>query len=85
MTDGSEVLAGGERWVSVQTAVQIYGVSRRTLYNWMDKGSVQYALSPGGGRYVLLSSLALRLENGQRIELDVPGGDVPVYEFLDVR
>lgn len=76
------ITAGGECYIPLEDAIEIYGVSRRTLYNWMNSGRVQFAYSPGGSRYVLLSSLALTLESGERVALDVPPSR---YEFLVVR
>jgi hypothetical protein len=76
------VRAGGEEYISLPDAMQIYGVSRRTLYNWMTDGRVQFAYAPGGSRYLLLSSLALKTPNGDAVPLEVPPSR---YQFLDVR
>jgi hypothetical protein len=76
------ISAGGQPYISLRDAAQIYRVSLRTIYNWMDSGTVQFAYAPGGSRYLLLSSLALRLPNGERIDLDVPPSR---YQFMDVR
>lgn len=76
------VIANGERYISLVDAIQLYGVSRRTLYNWMNDGKVQFAYTPGGSRYVRLSSLALKLPNGEALEIDAPARS---FQFLDVR
>lgn len=76
------IRAGGERYISLPDAVELYSVSRRTLYNWMNNGAVQWAYSPGGSRYILLSTLALRLPTGETREIDIPESR---YQFLDVR
>lgn len=34
--------------VSIQEACRIVGVSRRTIYNWLDAGKVEYARTAGG-------------------------------------
>lgn len=49
--------AGGEQWVSLPDAQVIYRVSRRTLYNWMGAGIVEWAESPSGSRYIKVASL----------------------------
>lgn len=81
MSTPTTISAGGERYLSLLDAMQIYRVSRRTLYNWMNSGAVPFAYAPGGSRYLLLSALALKLPNGERRELDVPESR---YQFLDV-
>lgn len=43
--------------VSVQQAMALVGVSRRTLYNWMDRGKVQYVRTAGGSRRILRATL----------------------------
>lgn len=42
---------------SVQQVCDILSVSRRTVYNWMDAGKVQFVRTPGGARRILRSSL----------------------------
>lgn len=42
---------------TIQEAGQLLGVSRRTLYNWMACGKVQYWCTPGGQRRIITRSL----------------------------
>lgn len=67
MSAGS-VVARGERYLSLPAARRVFGVSRRTLYNWMHAGKVEWAESPGGSRYIKRSSLVLRFANGDVAE-----------------
>lgn len=39
---------GERRTVSIMKACEIVGVSRRTIYNWMDLGKVQFCRTAGG-------------------------------------
>lgn len=80
--DACSISAGGEAYISLPDAMQIFRVSRRTLYNWMNAGIVKFAYAPGGSRYLLLSSLALRSPDGASINLDVPQSR---YSYLVVR
>ena len=42
---------------SVMQAAKMTGVSKRTIYNWMDQGLVQWILTAGGGRRIFVGSL----------------------------
>lgn len=44
-------------YVTINRACEWLAVSRRTLYNWMHTGKVQYVRTPGGCRRILRSSL----------------------------
>lgn len=41
----------------VEQAAEMLGVSRRTIYNWMRKGMVEYVLTPNGSRRILTDTL----------------------------
>lgn len=43
----------------VNDVTKIYRVSRRTIYNWMDSGKVEWGQGPSGKRYVYVDSLHL--------------------------
>lgn len=60
-TDG-EVIQNGKRYITMSEAQKIYGVSRRTLYNWMYAGKVESGCGPGGTRYIAVDSLALNID-----------------------
>jgi excisionase family DNA binding protein len=44
-------------YVSIKRACAIVGVSRRTLYNWINAGKVTVKRTAGGPRRILVSSL----------------------------
>lgn len=43
--------------VTITNACKLAGVSRRTLYNWMNAGLVEWVLSAGGPRRVYVDTL----------------------------
>lgn len=45
------------RTVSIRQACALAGVSRRTLYNWMDAGKVEFRYTAGGSRRIYEDSL----------------------------
>lgn len=47
----------GEQLASVNQAMVMTGVSRRTLYNWMAKGLIQVRRAPSGTPRIVVSSL----------------------------
>lgn len=46
-----------EKFVTINRAADLAGVSRRTIYNWIAAKRVQVATSPSGTRRILASSL----------------------------
>ncbi len=46
-----------DKWLSIEKAREQVGVSRRTIYNWMDTGKVTWMRTAGGSRRILESSL----------------------------
>lgn len=48
----ANVEEGGSEWITINKAADILGVSRRTVYNWMDTGKLPYRLTPGRTRRV---------------------------------
>lgn len=46
-----------DRWVSIQQAQGIVGVSRRTIYNWVSADKVTVRRTAGGSVRILESSL----------------------------
>lgn len=44
-------------YLTIKQACAWLSVSRRTLYNWMDAGKVQYVRTAGGSRRILRESL----------------------------
>lgn len=43
--------------LSIPKACQVLGVCRRTLYNWMQSGKVEYVHLPGGSRRIYADTL----------------------------
>jgi len=43
--------------VSVRQVCQVCAVSRRTVYNWMEAGKVEYVILPSGCRRVYADTL----------------------------
>ncbi len=43
--------------VSIMKACEVVGVSRRTIYNWMAAGKVEYVRTAGGSVRIFVDSL----------------------------
>lgn len=54
--------------VSIMQACRLARVSRRTIYNWMEKGKIEYVRTAGGSARIFTDSL-FRDANGQRLEV----------------
>jgi len=35
-------------WISIMRACEVAGVSRRTIYNWLASGKIEYVRTAGG-------------------------------------
>jgi predicted site-specific integrase-resolvase len=46
----------GKEWMTINMACGFYGVSRRTLYNWIAAGKVTVQHTPGGSPRVLVDT-----------------------------
>jgi excisionase family DNA binding protein len=46
-----------ENYVSIMQASSLVGVSRRTIYNWLNDGKLRYVRTAGGGIRIVESSL----------------------------
>lgn len=46
--------------VSIEEACEIVKVSRRTIYNWMEKGKIRWVRQPGGAVRIFTESLVDR-------------------------
>lgn len=44
-------------WVSITQAMALMGVTRRTVYNWLNKGKVAYVRTPGGRVRIVTETL----------------------------
>ena len=58
--------------VSIIKASELVGVSRRTIYNWLQSGKVEYVRTAGGSVRIFADTL-WRDWNGQQIDLSVSG------------
>ncbi len=43
--------------VSIMKAAQVVGVSRRTIYNWLSSGKLEYVRTAGGSIRIFVDSL----------------------------
>jgi predicted site-specific integrase-resolvase len=51
-------LDGYEPLLDINQVRAIFGVSRRTIYNWMAAGKVDWVTTPSGSRRIVTASLA---------------------------
>lgn len=58
--------AYGRRTVSIMKACEMAGVSRRTIYNWMAAGKLEYIRTAGGMVRIFESSLFRRPDGAQK-------------------
>ena len=54
--------------ISIMKACELVGVSRRTIYNWMEGGKIEYVRTAGGSPRIFLDTL-FRDENGKKMLL----------------
>jgi excisionase family DNA binding protein len=50
-------MIGDRQTVSIVEACRLVGVSRRTIYNWMASGKVEYVRTAGGAVRILSDTL----------------------------
>lgn len=55
-----ETVQNGVSYVSIQEAMKRVGVSRRTIYNWMDNGRVTFVAGPSGKRWIPAEQIAFK-------------------------
>ena len=66
-------MAGGKRGtmerqtVSIMKACELVGVSRRTIYNWIAAGKVEYVRTAGGSIRIFTDTLWRQPENGRTL------------------
>jgi len=51
--------------VNINQAAAIAGVSRRTIYNWIEAGKIEYVRTPGGSIRIFVDTLLRRDPVGQ--------------------
>lgn len=54
------IMHGEREVVTIQQAMARVDVSRRTIYNWINKGLVEYVRSPGGRIHIFMDTLFRR-------------------------
>lgn len=52
-----EETSGRRAMVSIKQASEIVGVSRRTIYNWLDDGKLEYLRTAGGAVRIFTDTL----------------------------
>ena len=59
--------------LSIMKACEVVGVSRRTIYNWMAGGKVEYVRTAGGSVRIFADSLWRKPEAVEGAAADAPG------------
>ena len=62
--------------VSIADACRLVGVSRRTIYNWMSSGKVEYVRTAGGAVRIFSDTLWRKPEAAAANRPARPAGDV---------
>jgi len=52
-----EYEAFGRRMITIREATRVCKMSKKTIYNWMNRGWIEWVKTAGGRRRVLLDSL----------------------------
>ena len=52
-----EAITADRKTISINTACELVGVSRRTIYNWMANGNVEYVRTAGGAARIFVDTL----------------------------
>ena len=67
-------IGGGERverkTISIMKACELVGVSRRTIYNWLSSGKIEYVRTAGGSVRIFVDSLWRDPHNADRPAMD---------------
>jgi excisionase family DNA binding protein len=58
-------MVGDRKTLSILQACQHVGVSRRTIYNWINSGKVEYVRTAGGSVRIFADSLWRKPEAGE--------------------
>ncbi len=53
----SEAMIVDRKTISIMKACELVGVSRRTIYNWISSGKVQYVRTAGGSVRIFVDTL----------------------------
>ncbi|PYR00359.1 MAG: hypothetical protein DMF96_03700 [Acidobacteria bacterium] len=52
--------------ISIMKACELVGVSRRTIYNWLSSGKIEYVRTAGGSVRIYVDTLLRDANNGDR-------------------
>jgi excisionase family DNA binding protein len=58
--------------VNIMKACEVVGVSRRTIYNWIAAGKVEYVRTAGGSIRIFVDTLWRRPDGTQRMTSSTP-------------
>jgi excisionase family DNA binding protein len=53
----AEAIAVERKTISIMKACELVGVSRRTIYNWLSSGKVEYVRTAGGSVRIFVETL----------------------------
>ena len=62
--------------ISIMKACELVGVSRRTIYNWLSSGKIEYVRTAGGSVRIFVDTL-WRDPNNQN---NRPSGEPPMWQ-----
>lgn len=65
-------MIGDRETVSIVDACRLVGVSRRTIYNWMASGKIEYVRTAGGAVRILADTLWRRPEQADETRRRAP-------------
>jgi excisionase family DNA binding protein len=55
--------------ISIMKACELVGVSRRTIYNWLSSGKIEYVRTAGGSVRIFVDTLWRDPQRGERSTL----------------
>jgi excisionase family DNA binding protein len=56
--------------ISIMKACELVGVSRRTIYNWLSSGKIEYVRTAGGSVRIFVDTLWRDPNNGARTTVE---------------
>jgi excisionase family DNA binding protein len=56
--------------ISIMKACELVGVSRRTIYNWLSSGKIEYVRTAGGSVRIFVDTLWRDANNSPRPSVD---------------
>jgi len=62
----SDMMIVDRKTISIMKACELVGVSRRTIYNWIASGKVEYVRTAGGSVRIFVDPLWRKPEDGAR-------------------